>query len=261
MTNYARFCWRTITKSFVYFVFGLGSLVLVTTVFPVLMLFVHPADRCGRAMRRVTSGTFKFMRALMWLLGLTSVKISKEDRKLLGSLKSTIVVANHPSLLDVTILISYLPHADCIVNAALFRRPVVRLVVRRLFVPNSMEFGELMASCAKSLQAGNSLVIFPEGSRTKPGVKPVIKKGSARISLGTGFPVLPVHIEAGDMRGLQKGDPFYRINRKGRYTYALSVGDPIFPSAYRALSEPIAAKKMTADIHAAIFPASAGEER
>ena len=129
----------------------------------------------------------------------------------------------------------------------------MRLVVRRLFVPNSLDFGEILASCEQSLKDGNCLVIFPEGSRTKPGVVPTIRKGSARISLGTGFPVLPVHIGANDMRGLRKGDPFYRINPKGRYLYDLTVKKPIEPASYAGLSLPIAAKKMSDDIYRSIF--------
>lgn len=253
MINPVRFVWRTVSKSFVYFLFASGSLFLATAIFPLLFVFVHPAKRCGRALRYSTYLTFKLMNFVMWCLGLTRVRISREDREYLKNLRSAVVVANHPSLLDITILISFLPQADCIVNSKLFERPIVRLVVRRLFVPNSLDFGEILASCEQSLKDGNCLVIFPEGSRTKPGVVPTIRKGSARISLGTGFPVLPVHIGANDMRGLRKGDPFYRINRKGRYLYDLTVKKPIEPASYAGLALPIAAKKMSDEIYRSIF--------
>ena len=255
MINPIRFAWRTVTKSLVYFFFALGSLVLVTAVFPPIMLFVHPEKRSSRAMRFATHLTFRLMNRVMWLFGLTRVDISREDRRKLWRLRSSIVVANHPSLIDITILMGLIPHPDCIVNARLFERPIVRHVVRRLFIPNSLDFNELLAGSERSLRDGNCLVIFPEGSRTKPGVSPVLKRGSARISLATGFPIVPVRIEANDMRGLRKGDPLWRINAKGRYRFKLSVLDPLYPANYADCELPVAARKMVSDIQERLFSA------
>jgi len=254
MTGPVRFVWKTISKSLVYLFFVLGASVLVTMVFPPILFFIHPAKRSSRVMRKATSITFMCMRWAMFILGLVRIHISKEDRLRLKTLRSAIVVANHPSLIDVTMLISFLPQADCIVNARLFDKPIVRHVVRRLFVPNSIDFSRMVHSCYQSLADGNCLIIFPEGTRTRTGVRPLVKKGSARISLATGFPVVPVHIRANDMRGLQKGDPFYRINRKGRYTFDFVVGQPLTPLAYAGDETPAAARKMTNDIIQQIFP-------
>jgi 1-acyl-sn-glycerol-3-phosphate acyltransferase len=254
MLNPARFVWKTFTKSFVYFLFALGSLTLVTAVFPLIVLFAHPASRRNRALRYATFMTFRLMLSFSWFLGLVKIRISAEDRKKLKNLRSAVIVANHPSLLDITILISFLPQADCIVNAKLFERPIVKHVVRRLFVPNSLDFGEILSASGRSLGEGNCLVIFPEGSRTKPGIKPVIKKGSVRIALVTGCPVVPIRIDANDMRGLQKGDPFWKINLKGRYQYSFTVLDPIDPACYASFEQPIAARKMASDVYLRLFP-------
>jgi len=254
MKNPVRFVWKTISKSLVYLFFVLGSLTLITAVYPTILLFVHSEKKSGKAMRYATHLTFRLMGAVMWGLGLVKVEISKADSKKLHRLRSTIVVANHPSLIDICILIGYLPQADCIVNAALFERPVVRYVVKRLFVPNSMDFGQLLASCDESLKNGNCLVIFPEGSRTKPGIKSVIHKGSARIALGTGRQILPIHVETNDMRGLRKGDPFYRINEKGRYRYKYFIGEPLSPTDYADMPITIASRKLNDDIRDRIFP-------
>ncbi len=252
-----RFMWKTVSKSLVYLFFVLGASVLITVVFPTILLFIHPERRSSVMMRKATSMTFMIMRWCMVLLGLVRVVIGKDDRLRLKNLSSSIIVANHPSLIDVTLLISYMPQADCIVNAKLFERPIVRHVVRRLFVPNSIDFSIMVEACGNSLAEGNCLVIFPEGTRTKPGREPAIKKGSARISLKTGYPVIPVRIEANDMRGLRKGDPFYRINRNGRYEFTLTVGNLIDPRGYAAEQAPVAAKKMTQDIFRALFPDAA----
>jgi hypothetical protein len=62
-----------------------------------------------------------------------------------------------------------------------------------------------------------------------------------------------VHIEPSDMRGLQKGDPFYRINRKGRYVYDLSLHEPSNPQRYEGKPIWISAREMTQDVRDRIF--------
>lgn len=190
----------------------------------------------------------------MALLDHVHVHISKEDKKRLRELSSTIVVSNHPSLLDVTILMSFLSRPDCIVNAKLFTRPIIKHVVKRLFIPNSIDFTRILESCRQSLGDGNCLVIFPEGTRTRQSIPRTIKKGSARISLDTGYPILPIHVKVNDMRGLQKGDPFYRINKSGYYFYKFSLGELIDPADFAHESTPIAARRMTEAIYSQIFP-------
>lgn len=248
------FIWKTFSKSLVYLLFVLGSIFLITAVFPLIIQFVHPFERSSRAMRAATSAVFKAMRFFMALLDHVYVIISDEDRERLKNLESVIVVSNHPSLLDVTILMSFVSRPDCIVNSKLFARPVIRHVVRRLFIPNSAGFSNILDSCRESLDRGNCLVIFPEGTRTKKVPPKTIKKGCARISLDTGRPVVPLHIEVNDMRGLQKGDPFYRINKSGKYFFHITVGDSIDPADYADETAPIAARKMTSAIYAQISP-------
>lgn len=248
------FVWKTFSKSLVYLLFVLGALFLALGVFPFVIQFVHPLKRSSRVMRGATTLTFKTMRQFMELLDHVYVSISKEDKKRLSELSSTIVVSNHPSLLDVTILMSFLWRPDCIVNAKLFSRPVIRHVVKRLFIPNSIDFTRMLESCRKSLADGNCLVIFPEGTRTRKTIPRTIKKGSARISLDTGYPILPIHFTVNDMRGLQKGDPFYRINKSGYYFYKISLGELIDPADYAHEDTPIAARRMTEAIYRQIFP-------
>ena len=46
-----------------------------------------------------------------------------------------------------------------------------------------------------ALRSGQSLLIFPEGTRNKPGKVVVPKSGALLLSLRTGTPILPVYIE------------------------------------------------------------------
>lgn len=48
------------------------------------------------------------------------------------------------------------------------------------------------------LQAGDMLIVFPEGGRTPGGVVDPFKPGMARLALASGTPILPVTIQGGD---------------------------------------------------------------
>ena len=48
------------------------------------------------------------------------------------------------------------------------------------------------------LRTGFSIVVFPEGTRSAPGVAGTYKAGGARLALHTGAPVVPVAHNAGD---------------------------------------------------------------
>jgi len=252
-----RFARKTVAKSLVYFFFITGAAVLVTAVFPTCLLFIHPADRCGKAMRYATHVTFSLMNRVMEAFSLVRVEMREEDAARLRAEKSAIIVANHPSLIDISLLIGTLPHADCIVNSALFDAFIVKYIVRRLYIPNSKSLEETLATCDASLAAGNCLVVFPEGSRTKADGRILFRKGFARIALGTGRPVLPVAFAANDMRGLRKGDPFYRVNGDEPYRFKVTVCDPVLPEAYAGHPLPAATRKMTEDIQGAITRAIA----
>ena len=65
----------------------------------------------------------------------------------------------------------------------------------------------------KALKNDEKLIIFPEGTRVKPGMKSEPKSGSAMLALKAKVPIVPVYITPGRkaFRGctLTFGDPYY----------------------------------------------------
>jgi hypothetical protein len=60
--------------------------------------------------------------------------------------------------------------------------------------------------------------------------------------------VLPIAIRVNNMRGLRKGDPFYRTNGEDRYEFAFSLCDVLHPEQYAEHPVPAATRMMTEDI-------------
>jgi len=250
VTNRVLYVYRVFAKWFSFFFFGLSTLVLVILIFPSMRLILRPKERFKKYARRFVSSSMRFFTSLNRLLGI--VNLEPGDREPYRNIRSKIIVANHPSLLDITILLSLIPNADCIVNANLGRN-IVGGVIRQLYILNSLDFNDLLKACCQSLKLGNCLIIFPEGTRTPRYGKTALKKGTARIALVSGCGILPVHIGGTDKYGLGKKDPWTAFNPTERYVYKLDMGKEIDTGKYQALPLPAAVRLLTKDISAVLF--------
>ncbi|MCL1928074.1 MAG: 1-acyl-sn-glycerol-3-phosphate acyltransferase [Treponema sp.] len=254
ITNKPLYVYRVLAKWFSFFYFGLSTIILITLVFPIMCLFFHPRERFKKYGRRLVSSSMGFFVSLMHFLGI--VDMETDDRENFRNLSSKIIVANHPSLLDVVMLLSLIPNADCIVNAHLKRNIIVREVIRRLYIPGSPDFEDILRSCTESLNQGNCLIIFPEGTRTPRSGNVVVKRGAARIALVSNCNIVPVHIGGTDKYGLGKKDPWTGFNPRERYVYNINMGAEIKSEKFRNLnlSMPKAVRVLTREIADSIFP-------
>jgi len=244
--NFPLYMYRVFMKWFCYFSFGVGTLILVILVFPVMMIFFHPKDRFQKYARRFISFCFRGFVKIFTFLGL--LRMSPKNRDEYKNIKSSIIVANHPSHYDVVMVLSLINNADVIVRGNLSRNIIVLGVVRRLYILSSLDFNDMIESCKESLAKGNNIVIFPQGTRTPRSGVIKLKKGAARISLLTGAPIIPVHIGGNDKYGLGKGDPHTAFNHTERYIYDIKIQKPIYPEKYSELQPQKAVRRLNEEI-------------
>jgi len=216
-----------------------------------MRLALHPKERFKKHGRRFVYSSMRFYLGVLRIIGI--VEVETDDREKLKDLNSKIIAANHPSLLDIIILLSLIPNADCIVNARLARN-IVGGVIRSLYILNSLDFEDLLKACTESLKQGNCLIIFPEGTRTPRQGKIIFKKGAARIALYSGYSILPLRIGGTDKYGLGKKDPWATFNPTERYIYQISMVDEIPPEKFKPLPNPIAVKTMTGVLFDSLLP-------
>ena len=242
------YCLRVFVKLFFLAFFAAGTLIMSFIVFPITRLFIRDRLRFQKTCRRMLGATLRFFVRLITVFQIIKIRVSDPDRETLRNLHGAIVVSNHPSFFDSALLISLQDCTDFIVKSALKSRNVMSLLIRTLYIPNSMKYEEIMARCKENLASGGTLTLFPEGTRSINGVQNRFKKGAARISLATGCPIVPVYIGGNSKRGLGKGDKFYQVNENGAYRYEFIVKDAVYPEEFAGLSEPIAAKRFTAKL-------------
>jgi 1-acyl-sn-glycerol-3-phosphate acyltransferase len=243
--NWPLYMHRVFMKAMSFFVFGLGTLVLVFPVVPVLLLFSRSAENFQKNARRLISAFFRFFIGMMTCMGI--VIFEAPDREFFKNQKSKIIVSNHPSLLDMVMVISLIPNADVIVQDYV-RNTILWGVVKRFYIMNTLNFEELTAACKESLAKGNCLVIFPEGTRTRRNEKMRLKKGAVRISILTGAEIVAVHIGGTDKYGLGKKDPFFSFNHTEKYIYRITLQKIINPGQYADMEIQRAARRMNSQI-------------
>ncbi len=198
--------WRLTATGGCFAAFGFGGLALSTLVFPVLLL--TPRHSRARRARWIIHKAFGLFMAMMQALGIMRFEVHGAER--LRSCRNTLVLANHPTLIDVVALISLMPVASCVVKQALWRNPFLGGVVRAAAYISNSEGESLVDDCAADLAAGNPLVIFPEGTRTQPGQALHFLRGAAYIALKSGMPILPVLIDCHPTT-LTKREKWYHI--------------------------------------------------
>lgn len=234
--------WRVFGTGLSFAVFGLGGLALRLLVFPLLQICVRDPLRQRALVRRTVQRSFAAFIGMMRLLGVLRYEIHGRERLQRDGL---LVLANHPTLLDVVFLIAQMPEADCIVKSALLRNPFLRgPVLAAGYVFNDSGSG-LIEDCVAAVRRGGRLVIFPEGTRTRRGEPLKLQRGAAHVALRGGFDITPVRIRCTPM-SLGKGDKWYRVPAR-RMLFSLHVGPDIPIREFRTdeAGETVAARRLT----------------
>jgi 1-acyl-sn-glycerol-3-phosphate acyltransferase len=220
--------WRIFATGFCFSVFGIGALILASSIFPTIALFVYKKKQRSLAIRAAIKLSFKFFVGLMSFCGLISVRV--QDFAPLKNSGGKIIIANHPSLIDIVILISLVPQSDCIVKASLGKNFFMRHVIKAAYILASKDIDNLFADCNKSLKDGNSLIIFPEGTRTVPGKKSKLSRGSAQLALRLGVDILPIRIDC-HPSGLLKNQKWYDV-AESKMQYVITAEPDILIEPY-----------------------------
>ena len=124
--------------------------------------------------------------------------LSRLGRSHIPASGPVIFAANHRSFLDPFVI------------ATLVRRPIYYMAKKELFarrpqawvlnalgafpVDRGRSDEEAMATARAILERGDSVLIFPEGTRVRPGALGRPRRGVGRLALQTGAPVVPVSV-------------------------------------------------------------------
>ena len=195
---------RTLLSLWAWLMIGVVVIVWVPLTF-IVFVFTAPFDkgryRAGWMFRRLCV-------VHTWLNPLWSFRTSGLEVK--DPRRPYVVVANHESFADM-LLISHLPwEMKWLAKKTWFKFPLVGwLMVMagdiKIIRGNKQSIITAMKGCHDRLDKKVSVMLFPEGTRTRDGEMGEFKDGAFRLAIETGCPILPLVVN-GTREAIRPGD-------------------------------------------------------
>jgi 1-acyl-sn-glycerol-3-phosphate acyltransferase len=213
-------------------VFWSFAILVSVAMFPVALLcwaLTLPFDRRKVILHRLTC----FWAALYtWLNPAWSVKVVGREK--IDPHETYVMVANHQSLLDIFVLFQLFRHFKWVSKVENFRIPFIGWNMRlnnyiQLKRGDRSSVAVMLRACRENLAAGNSIMMFPEGTRSSTGRLRGFKPGAFNLAKDARCPVLPIVVH-----GTASALPKRGLILQGRHRITMEVLDPI---AYETLAE------------------------
>ncbi|MFH0943986.1 MAG: glycosyltransferase [Planctomycetota bacterium] len=142
--------------------------------------------------------------------------------------RSYVVVCNHESMYDITAILALPLPIQILVKSWVWKTPVMGAMAKRAgyLLARDGEAEQLLASATLAAERGFSLLVFPEGTRTRTGKMGRFHNGAFAIARSLNVPVLPICLV--NTREVVPRNAWW----VGDHDAILSVLDPIEPGDF-----------------------------
>ena len=164
-------------------------------------------------------------------------RIDFEGKENVHEGKTYIIVSNHQSAFDIVLLHRLRMHFKWVAKRELFRIPFIgwnlrlnrHIIIKRSSISGAKK---MFLEARKNLGMGNSVLIFPEGTRTPDGSIKRFKDGTFALAKKAKYPILPVVISGSKEVLLKNG---YVLKRSQKFL--IKVLPEISPESYENKSD------------------------
>ena len=113
-----------------------------------------------------------------------------------------LIVAKHMSYLDPFVSFALQPNMTALAKKELFAIPIIGWILRKIgIIRIDRQAGKAHQGMPQTLAvihaAGRPLIVYPEGTRTRPGDRRTLKSGIYHLAQDGGLPVIPVSTNSG----------------------------------------------------------------
>jgi 1-acyl-sn-glycerol-3-phosphate acyltransferase len=227
---------------------GFGLLGMLASLVFVPLLYLLPGGKCARE-RRAQWAIHKGFGLLVSAFGVFSlVRITHADIGHYRSTDASVIIANHPTYIDIVILLSLLPGAVCMVKNSVWNNPCMGPLVRAAgFFPNR-DAAFFLKKASQAINEGKSVIIFPEGTRSWVDALQTFQRGAAQLALRSGSSITPILL-AWTPPPLQRGSKWHQMaDRACNVELKALPPIPIVERVYQNESLQSAAKRITRDL-------------
>ena len=139
-----------------------------------------------------------------------------------------VYICNHTSLFDVLASVAYHPNVCIVAQDWVFASPFFGIVARCAgFIPVKTGIDDIIPLLRHEVEQGSSILIFPEGTRSRYGTLQRFHRGAFYIAEQLQMPMQPL-LSVGTFRVMSKGEVFI-----GKTDITLTVLPPIMPDDHR----------------------------
>jgi 1-acyl-sn-glycerol-3-phosphate acyltransferase len=225
------YCWRLFATGLSFSVFGIGGFLLWVLVFPILNFIPESSSNKRRRAQKCVHYSFYIFIGLMHRIGIMTYEINGLEKL---NRPGQLILANHPTLIDIVFLLSRIPYASCIVKSKLWHNPCMKGPITSAGYISNKDPELMIKNCADHLKYGGIMVIFPESTRTVPNTDYKFQRGAAAIALQAGTVVTPVTLHCSPST-LTKSEKWYQIPER-RFHLTMTVGEDIALDSFRAIT-------------------------
>ena len=219
--NRLNYWWRVLMTGLCFLIFGVGGLLMGLVVYPLLLLLTNENNRPHYG-QLIIHHAFRLFIGLMQFVGIMTIEVQHRERL---HTPNQFFIANHPTLIDVVILLSMLKQCDCVVKAHLSKNMATKGPLKAAGYIENNSPDALLEQASRILKQGHHLLVFPEGTRTRNLQALKFKRGAALVALQSGHPVTPISINCVP-RMLAKGQKWYKIPASKPH-FTIKVGLPM----------------------------------
>lgn len=164
-------------------------LTILTALFTIILAPVFPNSRLSYFPARWWS------RLCCWLL---FIRVKTNGFEHLEKNQSYIFIANHQSIFDIFVIYGWMPFIfKWIMKSDLRKIPLVGKACAsagHIFIDRSNPIAakHSIEKAAEKLKNGNSVVVFPEGTRTRTGKMTKFKRGAFMLAQELSLPIVPI---------------------------------------------------------------------
>ena len=236
---------RSIGQVVMFIYFGISSAVISALAVPIYSIAVRNPERRASGVRHMIRWALRKYIGSLCSLHLIDLEVSGLER---AAIPGALLVANHPSLLDAPILLAYLGDTIVIAKQALRANPFLSASIRGADYVVNDDAVALIDACRARIDADQTLLLFPECTRTALDGAVRLRRGAAQIAVRSGCPVVPVTIVFSDPLLTKQSRWWLAPRRRPRVRVIAHAPIASAPFVQASDSVSIAARRLTAHL-------------